>query len=422
MIIVYFVIKHIDTFHMKKILPCVIGLGYVGLPVFISLKKKFNVVGYDVNYNRIKNLRILKDNNNEFKKNDLKIKNNSIFTNKSKDIEKCNFFIVAVPTPLKNKNEPDLKYVLSAFKTISKVIKKDDIIFLESTVFPGTTDTICKKILLKNKNKITEKEFYLGYSSERINPGDKKHNLKNISKVVSINANQKIIRKIKKVYNNVSKKIVISKKIKEAELSKLIENTQRDLNISLMNEIMILCHKTNLDFNEVIKLAKTKWNFLKFNPGLVGGHCLPVDPFYLSNYASKSKYKTKVTLAGREINNSMENFITNLIIKKISKINKFPKKKILVSGLTYKANVSDLRNSLAIKIFLNIKKKLKNVTGYDPIADKFNAKKLKIINKFEKVKSRDVIIFLVNHTSFKKDYIYFKKRKKTIIDPFNFFN
>lgn len=421
MIIVYFVIKHIDTFQMKKILPCVIGLGYVGLPVFISLKKKFNVVGYDVNYSRIKNLKLLKDTNNEFKKNDLKIKNNSIITNKFKDIEKCNFFIVAVPTPLKSKNKPDLKYIFSAFKTISKVIKKNDIVFLESTVFPGTTETICKKILLSNKNKITKEDFFLGYSSERINPGDRKYNLKNISKVVSINANKKIISRVKKIYNNVSRKIVISKKIKEAELSKLIENTQRDLNISLMNEIMILCNKTNLDFNEVIKLAKTKWNFLKFEPGLVGGHCLPVDPYYLSDYAAKSKYKTKVTLAGREINNSMENFITNLILKKISKINKFPTKKILVAGLTYKPNVSDLRNSLAIKIFLNIKRKLKNVTAYDPIVDKLSAKKLKIKTEFKNVKSKDIIIFLVNHTSFKKNCIYFKRRKKTIIDPFSFF-
>lgn len=421
MIIVYFVIKHIDTFQMKKILPCVIGLGYVGLPVFISLKKKFNVVGYDVNYSRIKNLKLLKDTNNEFKQNDLKIKNNSIITNKFKDIEKCNFFIVAVPTPLKSKNKPDLKYIFSAFKTISKVIKKNDIVFLESTVFPGTTETICKKILLSNKNKITKEDFFLGYSSERINPGDRKYNLKNISKVVSINANKKIISRVKKIYNNVSRKIVISKKIKEAELSKLIENTQRDLNISLMNEIMILCNKTNLDFNEVIKLAKTKWNFLKFEPGLVGGHCLPVDPYYLSDYAAKSKYKTKVTLAGREINNSMENFITNLILKKISKINKFPTKKILVAGLTYKPNVSDLRNSLAIKIFLNIKRKLKNVTAYDPIVDKLSAKKLKIKTEFKNVKSKDIIIFLVNHTSFKKNCIYFKRRKKTIIDPFSFF-
>ena len=421
MIIVYFVIKHIDTFQMKKILPCVIGLGYVGLPVFISLKKKFNVVGYDVNYSRIKNLKLLKDTNNEFKKNDLKIKNNSIITNKFKDIEKCNFFIVAVPTPLKSKNKPDLKYIFSAFKTISKVIKKNDIVFLESTVFPGTTETICKKILLSNKNKITKEDFFLGYSSERINPGDRKYNLKNISKVVSINANKKIISRVKKIYNNVSRKIVISKKIKEAELSKLIENTQRDLNISLMNEIMILCNKTNLDFNEVIKLAKTKWNFLKFEPGLVGGHCLPVDPYYLSDYAAKSKYKTKVTLAGREINNSMENFITNLILKKISKINKFPTKKILVAGLTYKPNVSDLRNSLAIKIFLNIKRKLQNVTAYDPIVDKLSAKKLKIKTEFKNVKSKDIIIFLVNHTSFKKNCIYFKRRKKTIIDPFSFF-
>jgi len=400
---------------MKKILPCVIGLGYVGLPVFISLKKKFNVVGYDVNYNRIKSLRILKDNNNEFKKNDLKIKNNSIFTNKSKDIEKCNFFIVAVPTPLKNKNQPDLKYVLSAFKTISKVIKKDDIIFLESTVFPGTTDTICKKILLKNKNKITEKEFYLGYSSERINPGDKKHNLKNISKVVSINTNQKIIRKVKKVYNNVSKKIVISKKIKEAELSKLIENTQRDLNISLMNEIMILCQKANLNYNEVLRLAKTKWNFLNFTPGLVGGHCLPVDPHYLAFFARQKKFNTKVTLAGRKVNDSMEKIVLKIILKKLQSITNFKKKKILVTGLTYKSDVADLRNSLALKIYLKLKTKFKNLIGFDPIINKNDALKYRIERDHRLMNKADIIIVLVKHKFLNKILNKLKQNKKIIL-------
>ena len=342
---------------MKKILPCVIGLGYVGLPVFIALKKKFDVVGYDTNKTRIQSLNQKIDVNNEFKKKELIIKNKSIITNSENKIKESNFYIVSVPTPIKTNNKPDLKFIKSAFNSISKYIKKGDIVFLESTVYPGTTEIYCKDILTRKKKFILNKDFFLGYSSERINPGDKYHNIKKIKKVVSIDANSLVIQKVKKVYNVVSNSIILSKKIKEAELSKLIENTQRDLNISLMNEIMILCNKTKLDYNEVIRLARTKWNFLKFSPGLVGGHCLPVDPFYLSYFASNYNFNTKVTLAGRFTNNAMENFIYNQIVKKIKELKFKSKKKILIAGLTYKSDVSDVRNSLALKIFLKLKKK-----------------------------------------------------------------
>ena len=218
-----------------------------------------------------------------------------------------------MPTPIKKNKTPDLKYIKSAFKTLSKYINENDIIFLESTIYPGTTENFCKKIL-SNKNV----NFHIGYSSERINPGDKIHNIRNICKVVSINTkNKKILSEVKNVYQCISKKIILSNNIKEAELSKLIENTQRDLNIALMNEILILCNRNNLNFNEVIKLAETKWNFLKFNPGLVGGHCLPVDPYYLSYYANKSNFKTNITLAGRKINNYMEHFIFKKIKREL---------------------------------------------------------------------------------------------------------
>ena len=291
---------------MKKIYPCVVGLGYVGLPLFISLKKKFKVVGFDINKKRVNDLRQLNDRNKEFKKKDLRLVNNSSLTYNKIDIKNSNFYIITVPTPIKKNNIPDLKYVKSAFKIIANYITNNDIIFLESTVYPGTTLKICRNII---KNKKKNINFYIGYSSERINPGDKIHNIKNIAKVVSINANKEINDIVKKVYCNVSKKIIFTKKINEAELSKLIENTQRDLNIGLMNELMILCEKSNLDFNEVLRLANTKWNFLRFKPGLVGGHCLPVDPYYLSYYAKNLKYNTKITLAARYTNNYMEKFI-----------------------------------------------------------------------------------------------------------------
>ena len=399
---------------MKKILPAIIGLGYVGLPVFISLKKKFKVIGFDTNKERVTNLNHQTDTNNEFSKNELKLLNKSLITNKKEYLKKCNFFIITVPTPINKNNLPDLKYIISAFKTISKYIKKNDIIFLESTVFPGTTEKICKNIIKKHNNV----KFHIGYSSERINPGDKIHNIKNISKVVSIKSNKNIISIVKKVYDSISKKIIFSENIKEAELSKLIENTQRDLNIALMNEIMILCYKTNLDFNEVIRLARSKWNFLKFNPGLVGGHCLPVDPYYLSYYANKSKFKTKVTLAGRNVNNSMETFIFEKINKKVLKVKKNKNKKIVVAGLTYKANVADLRNSLAIKIFKKLKHKVPNIMAYDPTIEKRLAKKLNIEIDFENIKNADIFIFLVKHNKFKNIYLYAKKNNKTIFDPF----
>ncbi len=400
---------------MKKIFPCIIGLGYVGLPVFISLNNKFESIGFDIDKNRVKSLTQGIDTNNEFDKKSLILKNNSKITCDEKNLKKCNFYIITVPTPVGSNKLPNLKYIINACKTIAKYIKKNDIVFLESTVFPGTTEEICKKILKKN----IKFKFHIGYSSERINPGDKVNNIKNISKVVSINSNKNIIFKVKKVYSSLSKKIIFSKKIKEAELSKLIENTQRDLNIALMNELMVLCHKTNLNFTEVIRLAKSKWNFLNFNPGLVGGHCLPVDPYYLSYYANKSKFKTKVTLAGRDVNNSMELFIFNKIYKKISKIKNIKKKKIIISGLSYKPNVADLRNSIPIKIFKKLKGIFSNIIGYEPILNKKIAEKLNIEVDFKNINKGDIFIVLVKHDKFKSLYSYAKKNNKLIIDPFS---
>ena len=399
---------------MKKILPCVIGLGYVGLPVFLSLKKKFRVVGFDINEERVKNLNKLDDTNNEFNKKELKLNNGSKITKNDNNLKDCNFFIVTVPTPIKQNKLPDLKYIISAFKTISKFIKKNDIVFLESTVFPGTTEKICKKIIEK-KTKI---KFYIGYSSERINPGDKINNIKNIKKVVAIKKDKECLPAVKKIYRTISKKLIFSENIKEAELSKLIENTQRDLNIALINEIMILCHISKLNFDEVIKLARSKWNFLKFNPGLVGGHCLPVDPYYLSYYAKKMKFKTKVTLAGRDINNYMEKFIFKKIYEKIYKIKKDNKKKIVIAGLTYKPDVADLRNSLALKIFKKLKKKISNVIAYDPTINRNISKNLNIETNYSKIKNAHTYIFLVKHNEFKELYSYAKRNGKIIIDPF----
>jgi len=398
---------------MKKINPCIIGLGYVGLPLFVSLKKKFQVVGYDLNKKRITELKKYIDRNNEFDKSDLKLQNKSLISSKHIDIKKSNFYIVTVPTPINKNNTPDLSFIKSAFITISKYIKQNDIIILESTVYPGTTLDICKNIIKKKNKNI---KFFIGYSSERINPGDKIHNLKNISKVVSINADKEITSLVKNVYKNVSKKIVFTKKINEAELSKLIENTQRDLNIGLMNELMILCEKANLDFNEVIRLANTKWNFLKFKPGLVGGHCLPVDPYYLAYFAKKLNFKTQITLAARKTNNYMEQFIYKKIIIEL-KQKGYSKKKIILLGLTYKPNVPDYRNSLAINIYKKLKKIYKEIRIYDPVIEKSFYDKEKIKSNLKDLKNSDIFIILVKHKQLDCVINFAKKNKKILIDP-----
>ncbi len=399
---------------MKKIFPCIIGLGYVGLPLFVSLKKKFQMTGYDISKTRTKELKKYIDRNKEFTRKDLKLENKSLITSDHIDIKDSNFYIVTVPTPIKKNKYPDLNYIKSAFNIISKYIKNDDIVFLESTVYPGTTLEVCKNIIEKKNKNIN---FFIGYSSERVNPGDKIHNIKNIPKVVSIDANNKIISLVKKVYQNVSKKIVFTKKIDEAELSKLIENTQRDLNIGLMNEIMILCEKANLDFNEVIRLAKTKWNFLNFKPGLVGGHCLPVDPYYLSYYAKKLKHNTKITLAARKTNNSMEQFVLRKIILKLKNLKNYKKKKIAVMGLTYKSNVPDYRNSLAVNIYYKLKRMNKNIRAYDPIIEDSFVKKNNINNNFKEIMKSEIFIILVKHDQIGEAIKVAKKNKKIIIDP-----
>ena len=399
---------------MKKINPCIIGLGYVGLPLFVSLKKKFQIVGYDSSVKRVKELNNYIDRNREFKKKDLKLKKGSIVTQNPIDIKNSNFYIVTVPTPIKKNKYPNLEYIKSAFSTIARYINQNDIIILESTVYPGTTLKICKNIIQKKNKNIN---FSIGYSSERINPGDKVHNINNIPKVVSIDGNKKIISSVKNVYKNVSKKIVFTKKIDEAELSKLIENTQRDLNIGLMNEIMILCEKANLDFNEVVRLANTKWNFLNFKPGLVGGHCLPVDPYYLSYYGKKFRFNTKITLAARKTNNFMEQFVFRKIILKLKKLNNYKKKKIVVMGLTYKSNVPDHRNSLAVNIYKKLKKMNKNIKAYDPIIENSFIKENNISNNFREIIKSEVFIILVKHKQISDAIKVAKKNKKIIIDP-----
>ena len=394
---------------------CVIGLGYVGLPICLKISKYFNTVGFDINKRRIKFLKQGIDKNNEFKKKDF-INKKIIFSNNQKNIKNCNFFIICVPTPITKSKKPDLIPVEKSFEIISRLLKKNDIIVLESTVYPGVTKKFIKKLEKKTKLK-NNTDFYTCYSPERINPGDKKNELIKINKILAYEGkNQNIKEILKIVYSKICKKIIFTKKIEEAETAKGIENIQRDLNIALFNEILLICRKLNLNFNEVIRLAATKWNFIKFAPGLVGGHCLPVDPYYLTHIAKKYEYKSKVTLGGRSTNESMKKYVIDFSIKKIHEnSNNIKKMQICLLGLTYKYGVSDTRNSLNLEILENLKKRYNNVCGFDPF---LNVKKF---NNLNNLKKKDFYIFLTKGKKFQKIFNKIKNKDK-VIDPFSYYS
>jgi UDP-N-acetyl-D-galactosamine dehydrogenase len=398
---------------------CIIGLGYVGLPICLMSSSKFQTVGFDTNSTRIKNLKNKFDQNNEYKKKDF-INKKILFTDKILDIKNCNFYIICVPTPVNQKNQPNLVPIKNSFNTISKVLKVNDIIILESTVYPGVTNKFTK--ILEKKNKlIHNKDFFIGYSPERINPGDKENSLENINKIIALNTTNKIVNnKVRSIYKNFCKKLIFTKYIKEAETAKAIENIQRDLNIAFFNEILMISDRLKLNFSEVIRLAKTKWNFMNFNPGLVGGHCLPVDPYYLSYIAQQNNFKSIVALAGRKTNNNMEEFI----IKKFNQHIKFQNKKlknlrVLVVGLTYKYGVSDMRNSLNYKIYNKIKGIVKKAYAYDPFCVENN---FVLTKNSSNLFNFDVILFLSKGSLFQKLYRKIKiKKPQVIFDPFYYY-
>ena len=389
--------------------PCIIGLGYVGLPILINLSKRYRSIGYDNNLRRINDLKNGKDFFNEFKKKDLKNKVIN-YTNSMKLLKNSNLFIVTVPTPIHKNKNPDLKHLKDVCNNLSKIIKKKDIIIFESTVYPGLTNNYCIPLLKKNNSLIEGKDFFVGYSPERVNPGDKKHDLKRINKILAY-PHTYLKKELIKLYSLISKKIVFSNSIKEAETAKVIENIQRDVNIGLINEIYLFCKKLGLNFSNIINLASTKWNFIKFRPGLVGGHCLPVDPYYFSYISKKNKFNTKITLAGRSINDEMANTVRKEIIYKLKKYDPNNNKKILVCGLTYKENVSDLRNSLPLKIFKDLKKKYKKIKSFDPILNHIILKKYNLGVSLKEFKNFDIYIIITNHSIISKNIKKLDKNK-----------
>ena len=374
----------------KKI--AILGLGYVGLPLAVGLSSSYKILGFDISLERISQLMRGIDKTLEVKKKDLlmRLRNNLSLTANFKDLKDCNIFIATVPTPITNKCKPDLKPLKNVCKIISKLLKPNDIVIFESTVFPGATEEICGPELEKNKHSYKSGiDFFLGYSPERVNPGDKVHTIDKIDKVVS-GQNKMVEKVLKEIYSKLTKgKVFLAKNIKVAEASKVIENSQRDINIAFVNEVAKICNKLNISVYDVLKASSTKWNFLKFTPVLVGGHCIGVDPYYLSYKSLKLKIDPKVILSGRKTNDEMPLFIAKRINRKLKK-----KSKILFLGLTFKEDVPDLRNSKSYDVIEFLKRKRHFLDVHDPFVE-MNVNHISF-NKLQK-KYYDCIVLAVAH-------------------------
>ena len=401
---------------MKKI--SVIGLGYVGLPLALEFSKKYLCIGFDISKSRVEELNKNYDRNNEY--DNITLENSKVLiTNNSDEMIDSDYFIITVPTPLKKNNKPDLSPLKSASKIVSKHISKGSIVIYESTVYPGCTEEDCIPVLEKYSNLEFNKDFFCGYSPERINPGDKKRKLKDIVKVVS-GSTPFIANEIQSLYNSIiTAGTYLAPSIKVAEASKIVENVQRDVNISLVNEFALIFEKLEIDTTDVLNAASTKWNFLNFKPGLVGGHCIGVDPYYLAHKALEKGYSPKVLLNGRKVNNSIPKRIVKSIIHKSKELNiNIKSSKILVLGVTFKENCSDIRNSRVIDLIKEFKKISKNIFIHDTYADKVELKKEYNIELIGEIKSKyDIIILTVSHDNYLKiDFSKILKKKHILYD------
>ncbi len=389
---------------MKKKI-AVIGLGYVGLPLAVEFAKKFEVTGFDTNNSRIQELEKGHDSTLEIMDNDLlKVKSKLKYSNNIEDTKDCNIYIVTVPTPIDQANRPNLKPLIEASKTVGAVLSKNNIVVFESTVYPGVTENICVPELETSSGLTYNKDFFCGYSPERINPGDKVNTLSKIKKITS-GSTPKTAIEVDQLYQ-----IIITAgtfpaaSIKVAEAAKVIENTQRDLNIALVNELSVIFGRLNIDTLDVLEAAGSKWNFLPFRPGLVGGHCIGVDPYYLTHAAEQVKYNPQVILAGRRINDNMAVYMVKKVIQKMS-VNGIELKKstVGVMGLTFKENCPDIRNSKIIDVVNEIKNWGINVVAVDPWVNpseikKFHGISLGTIDKNNQV---DTLIVAVGHEEYR---------------------
>lgn len=383
----------------------VIGLGYVGLPLAVEFGKKYKTVGFDINEKRIKELTDFYDRTLETTAEQLKSSKFLKYGSDIESIKECNIFIVTVPTPIDKHKRPDLTPLKKASETVGKALKKDDIVIYESTVFPGCTEEECVPVLEKISGLKFNVDFFCGYSPERINPGDKKHTVTKIKKITSGSTPETA-----DVVNELYSSIIVAgtykaKSIKVAEAAKVIENTQRDLNIAFVNELAKIFNKLNIDTVDVLEAAGTKWNFLPFRPGLVGGHCIGVDPYYLTHKAQEIGYHPEMILAGRRLNDEMGEYVASRVIKlMIKKGHVICDSKVLVLGITFKENCPDIRNTRAIDLVTAIKDFGVDVDVYDPWADPEEVHKeydLSIIPEEELADDYDGVLLAVAHDQFK---------------------
>ena len=402
---------------MDKI--CVIGLGYVGLPLAHAFSEKYKVVGFDIAKWRIDELRSGHDRTLELSDSQVNeaIHNGMKFSMDVDDIKDCNIYIVTVPTPIDKNNRPNLTPLVKASETIANVLKKDDIVIYESTVYPGATEEDCVPVLEKFSGLKFNEDFFCGYSPERINPGDKEHTVTKILKVTS-GSTPKIGKKVDELYASViTAGTHLAPTIKVAEAAKVIENSQRDINIAFVNELAMIFNKLNIDTNSVLEAAGTKWNFLPFKPGLVGGHCIGVDPYYLTHKAQEVGYNPEIILAGRRLNDNMGIYVANQVIKlMIKKGHKIEGSKVLVLGLTFKENCPDIRNTKVIDVIKELQEFGCNVDVSDYWADKEEVKyeyqlQLKDTPNLEEY---EAVILAVSHDNYKR--LEFKNSSQIVFD------
>ena len=395
----------------------IIGLGYVGLPLAVAFGEKYQVIGFDINAERITNLKNGLDTTLQCTSQEIANASKLIFTHDLSQIKDCSIFIVTVPTPVTKDKQPDLHLLRTASKMIGEVLKKGDIVIYESTVYPGCTEEDCVPILEEFSGLKYNQDFYCGYSPERINPGDKVHTLTKIIKVTS-GSTPEVANMVDNLYASIiTAGTHKASSIKIAEASKSIENAQRDINISFVNELALIFDKMGIDTNEVLAAAATKWNFLPFKPGLVGGHCIGVDPYYLAHKATSLGYHPQVILSGRHVNDQMSAFVTEKVIKLLIKNNfNVQGAKVLLLGVTFKENCPDIRNSQAFEIYTALKKLGVDVFAFDPFANAQEVLDNHQINLVTSLETYDAIVLTVAHDFFKSlNYTSLKSSANSVI-------
>ncbi len=403
---------------MEQKLISVIGLGYVGLPLAAEFAKKRSVIGFDINAARINELSNGIDRTLELSKEELTQAIHLQFTSDKNKISQAKIYIITVPTPIDSHKKPDLSPLEKASELISSVLKRDDIVIYESTVYPGATEEVCVPILEKGSGLTFNKDFFCGYSPERINPGDKEHRVADIKKVTS-GSTLEIGKEVDALYGEIIKAGThLASSIKVAEAAKVIENSQRDLNIAFVNELAKIFHKIGIDTHEVLEAAATKWNFLPFKPGLVGGHCIGVDPYYLTYKAESLGYNPQVILAGRRVNDGMGAYVASRVMKLLNVAGTAHNAKVLILGITFKEDCPDIRNSRVIDVIKELKEFGTNVEVYDPNANSKEVKEEYNISLLEKPTSNyDAIVYAVKHKSFSNlDWEQLKSKNTVVFD------